>query len=130
MIYAYLSSSETTDLLYALESPSFEESPMHDVDVVQRILEYFLMHEQQQQNPEKFDVGKLIDGYISEVARDPALSISKFQALAEALPQNARACHDGLYRAIDTYLKVIFLVLALWPVFFFLNMGFIQSSFK
>lgn len=81
---------------------------MHDVDVVQRIVEYFLMHEQQQheQKCANTAVGKLLDGYLAEIARDPNLSITKFQLLAEALPGISRTCHDGLYRAIDTYLKV------------------------
>lgn len=76
---------------------------MHDVDVIQRILEYFLMHEQK---CAKAAVGKLLDGYLAEIARDPNLSVTKFQQLAEALPDNSRTCHDGLYRAIDTYFKV------------------------
>ncbi|KAF9623756.1 hypothetical protein IFM89_005263 [Coptis chinensis] len=88
-------------------SPSCEDSSMQNVDIVQRMVEYFLMHEQQQQQQlcGNLNVGKLLDGYLAEVARDPNLSIFKFQALAEVLPQNSRICHDGLYRAIDTYLK-------------------------
>ncbi|KAJ8446654.1 hypothetical protein Cgig2_002816 [Carnegiea gigantea] len=85
-----------------------EEKPMHNIDTVQRIVEYFLMHEQeehQQHTCQKFDVSKLLDNYLAEIAKDPNLTISKFQVLAEALPANARICHDGLYRAIDTYLK-------------------------
>uniref|UniRef100_A0A2P2KIF0 BTB/POZ domain-containing protein DOT3 n=1 Tax=Rhizophora mucronata TaxID=61149 RepID=A0A2P2KIF0_RHIMU len=82
---------------------------MHNTDVVQRIIEYFLMHEQEQQQlqamPGKFTVGKLLDNYLADIARDPNLSTSKFQVLAESLPENARTCDDGLYRAIDTYLK-------------------------
>ncbi|KAK6923762.1 NPH3 domain [Dillenia turbinata] len=87
---------------------SLEECTLHDIDAVQRILEYFLMHEEQQQNIQHqkcLDVSKLMDGYLAEVARDTKLSIPKFQVLAEALPTHARTCHDGLYRAIDTYLK-------------------------
>ncbi|KAM2005101.1 hypothetical protein FF1_000355 [Malus domestica] len=53
-----------------------EECMMHDIEVVQRIVEYFLMHEQQEQ-----------------------------QQKTELLPENARTCDDGLYRATDTYLK-------------------------
>ncbi|PIA52172.1 hypothetical protein AQUCO_01000212v1 [Aquilegia coerulea] len=87
-----------------LGSPSEERRTMHDVDTIQRIVEYFLMHEQQLQQQQS-NVGKLLDGYLTEIARDPNLSIAKFQALAEVLPQDARTCHDGLYRAIDTYLK-------------------------
>lgn len=83
---------------------------MHDTDVVQRMVEYFLMHEEQQQQHEersrKLDVGKLLDNYLAEIAKDQNISITKFQVLAEALPENARASDDGLYRAVDTYLKV------------------------
>ncbi|KAK6923400.1 BTB/POZ domain [Dillenia turbinata] len=87
-----------------------EECTLHDIDVVQRIVEYYLMHEGQQQNTQHKkcgnpDVNKLMDGYLAEIARDTNLSIPKFQVLAEALPTQARTCHDGLYRAIDTYLK-------------------------
>lgn len=85
---------------------------MHNIDVVQRIMDYFLMHEQQQQQKQqnigKTNVSKILDNYLAEVARDPNLSITKFQVLAESLPENARTCHDGLYRAIDTYLKVTY----------------------
>ena len=81
---------------------------MHNIDVVQRILDYFLMHEQQQQQQKigKTNVSKLLDNYLAEIARDPNLSITKFQVLAESMPENARSCDDGLYRAIDIYLKV------------------------
>ncbi|XP_068643185.1 BTB/POZ domain-containing protein DOT3 [Aristolochia californica] len=84
---------------------------MHNVDTVQRIVEYFLMHEQkyqqlpQQQTSAKIKVGKLLDGYLAEIATDPNLSPVKFQALADVLPGNARTYDDGLYRALDTYLK-------------------------
>ncbi|GLT43955.1 hypothetical protein SLA2020_178760 [Shorea laevis] len=83
-----------------------EHRMMHNLDVVQRILEYFLMHEQQQQ-PKfgKSNVSKILDNYLAEIAKDPNLSVTKFQVLAEALPENVRSCDDGLYRAIDTYLK-------------------------
>ncbi|XP_061343678.1 BTB/POZ domain-containing protein DOT3 isoform X3 [Gastrolobium bilobum] len=88
---------------------SSEECTMQDIEVVQRIVEYFLMHEQQpmhqQQNSGKFNISRLLDNYIAEIARDPNLSITKFQVLAELLPENTRSCDDGLYRAIDTYLK-------------------------
>ncbi|XP_059594467.1 BTB/POZ domain-containing protein DOT3 isoform X2 [Vitis vinifera] len=89
---------------------SSEELTMHDIDAVQRIVEYFLMHEQQQPHQHKsskLNVSKLLDNYLAEIARDPNLSITKFHVLAETLPENARTCHDGLYRAIDTYLKVL-----------------------
>ncbi|KAG5015613.1 hypothetical protein AAZX31_08G134100 [Glycine max] len=88
---------------------SSEECTMLDIDVVQRIVEYFLMHEQQQiqqqQKTRKFNISRLLDNYLAEIARDPNLSITKFQVFAELLPENTRSYDDGLYRAIDTYLK-------------------------
>ncbi|ESW31651.1 hypothetical protein PHAVU_002G256200 [Phaseolus vulgaris] len=88
---------------------SSEECTMLDIDVVQRIVEYFLMHEQQQmqqqQKTRKFNVSRLLDNYLAEIARDPNLSITKFQVFAELLPESSRSYDDGLYRAIDTYLK-------------------------
>ncbi|KAJ7951850.1 root phototropism protein 3-like [Quillaja saponaria] len=50
-------------------------------------------------------VAKLVDGYLAEAAVDANLSLSEFVTLAGALPGHARATDDGLYRAIDTYLK-------------------------
>ena len=84
------------------------EQTLYNVDSVQRILEYFLMHEHQQQtqNHEKANISKLLDNYLAEIACDPNLSATKFQVIAESLPHNARPCDDGLYRAIDIYLKV------------------------
>jgi hypothetical protein len=54
----------------------------------------------------KHKVAKLIDSYLAEIARDPILSVAKFLQLAESIPDFARPLHDGLYRAIDMYLKV------------------------
>ncbi|KAK9990238.1 hypothetical protein SO802_025223 [Lithocarpus litseifolius] len=102
-------SYKTSDQGKLTNSP--EQCTMHDIDVVQRIVEYFLMHEQQQQQQQqqqkfgKCNISKLLDNYLAEIARDPNLSVTKFQVFAESLPENVRTCHDGLYRAIDTYLK-------------------------
>jgi hypothetical protein len=41
-----------------------------------------------------------------EIAPDPYLSLQKFTAMIEILPDYARVIDDGLYRAIDIYLKV------------------------
>ncbi|KAK4252781.1 hypothetical protein QN277_014325 [Acacia crassicarpa] len=102
--------------------PSYGESEtMHDVDLVQRLLEHFLVQEviENSSPPQlsfsnkdpacninaKTRVARLVDSYLTEVSRDRNLSLTKFQALAEALPDSARTCDDGLYRAIDSYLK-------------------------
>ncbi|KAK4788648.1 hypothetical protein SAY86_019967 [Trapa natans] len=49
---------------------------------------------------------RLMDSYLAEVALDPNLPPSKFFALAELLPDHVRAANDGLYRAVDIFLKV------------------------
>ncbi|KAI3665048.1 hypothetical protein L6452_43665 [Arctium lappa] len=85
---------------------STEEKTVFNVDVVQRILEYYLMHEQQQtQSHGTSSISKLLDNYLAEIAGDPNLSVTKFQVIAESLPDSVRPCDDGLYRAIDIYLK-------------------------
>jgi hypothetical protein len=54
----------------------------------------------------KLAVAKLIDGYLAEIAKDPNLPLPKLIALAEMVSSLPRPTHDGLYRAIDMYLKV------------------------
>ncbi|KAK7307683.1 hypothetical protein VNO77_40951 [Canavalia gladiata] len=102
------------------------ETTMFDVDTVQRLVEEFVAHEQQSQsetlledelqeiksprmissNPSnKIKVAKLVDGYLAEIARDPSLPLSNFVSLAELVSSFSRPSHDGLYRAIDMYLK-------------------------
>jgi APA family basic amino acid/polyamine antiporter len=56
-------------------------------------------------------VARLLDGYLAEIAPDVNLKPSKFQALASAVPEYARPLDDGLYRAIDVYLKVRYFIL-------------------
>ena len=51
-------------------------------------------------------VAKLVDAYLAEAALDAGLAVAEFEELARAVPAHARATDDGLYRAIDTYLKV------------------------
>lgn len=55
-------------------------------------------------------VGILIDKYLAEIAPDSFLKAAKFSELAEALPSKARDTYDGLYRALDIYLQVMFLI--------------------
>lgn len=53
----------------------------------------------------KLKAAKLVDGYLQEIAKDENLPMSKFIAIAEAIPEFARLNHDDLYKAIDIYLK-------------------------
>ncbi|CAO2817878.1 unnamed protein product [Amaranthus hypochondriacus] len=50
-------------------------------------------------------VAKTVDTYLSEIATYAALSISKFNGIANLVPKDARRTDDDLYRAIDIYLK-------------------------
>ncbi|RAL50236.1 hypothetical protein DM860_007910 [Cuscuta australis] len=110
------------DLLMPTFSHSMET--LYNVDCVQRVLEHFLAMDQGagEESPpcSAVDdgqvvghaslmpittVAKLIDGYLAEVAPDVNLKLPKFQSLAAAVPEYARPLDDGLYRAIDIYLK-------------------------
>ncbi|XP_062202470.1 root phototropism protein 2-like [Phragmites australis] len=50
-------------------------------------------------------VAKTVDDLAAEIATEEALPISKFVGVAGAVPKDARASHDCLYRAVDIYLK-------------------------
>ncbi|KAK4343011.1 hypothetical protein RND71_038827 [Anisodus tanguticus] len=50
-------------------------------------------------------VANLVDSYLAEVAPDVNFKFPKFQSLAAAVPEYARPISDGIYRAIDIYLK-------------------------
>uniref|UniRef100_A0A453HP27 NPH3 domain-containing protein n=1 Tax=Aegilops tauschii subsp. strangulata TaxID=200361 RepID=A0A453HP27_AEGTS len=50
-------------------------------------------------------VAKMVDEVAAEIATDESLPISKFVGVAGAVPKDARATHDCLYRAVDIYLK-------------------------
>jgi hypothetical protein len=123
--------------------PSYNKNEtLFDVDLVQRLLEHFLVQEQTESSSpsrqtfsdknmhdgtqrsantsSKMRVARLVDSYLTEVSRDRNLSLTKFQVLAEALPESARTCDDGLYRAIDSYLKVIpfLLLICIYRIYF------------
>ncbi|CAO2145383.1 unnamed protein product [Urochloa humidicola] len=104
--------------------PSTQTSDsMFDVDTVHRILVNFLQRIEEDDSGELspcgydsdgmkspshssvLKVGRLMDGYLAEIAPDPYLKLQKFMALIELLPDYARIVDDGLYRAIDIYLK-------------------------
>lgn len=101
------------------------EEMMYDVHVVQKMLEEFTTQDriaetefenggeiQEIHRPgilseaSKLMVAKLIDGYLAEIAKDPALPLSLFIGIADMVSRYSRPAHDALYRAIDTYLKV------------------------
>jgi hypothetical protein len=50
-------------------------------------------------------VARTVDEVAAEIATEESLPISKFVGVAGAVPKEARASHDCLYRAVDIYLK-------------------------
>lgn len=116
-----LEDATVADLL--IRAPS-GETAMYNVDIVQSLVEEFVTNEQnaetdfpmeneyqESRSPKlgsdgsKMQVAKLVEGYLAEIARDPNLPVSKFVNLAETVSRFPRPSHDGLYRAIDMYLK-------------------------
>lgn len=116
-----LPEASVKDLLIPARSP---QMTIYDVELVQCIVNRFLMNEKPnrdmdvEKNEKGTDnfvlelgsllnvVGKLIDGYLAEIARDRNLTLSGFFDLSQMIPELARPIHDGLYKAIDNYLKV------------------------
>ncbi|XP_020218115.1 BTB/POZ domain-containing protein At5g66560 isoform X2 [Cajanus cajan] len=111
MIGSQLDEVTLDDLL--IPSYSYLNETLYDIDCVARILGHFLEEERHvaaingrvPRSPALMLVGKLIDGYLSEIASDANLKPSKFYNLAVSVPDRARLFHDGLYRAVDVYLK-------------------------
>ncbi|XP_061365087.1 root phototropism protein 3-like [Gastrolobium bilobum] len=95
--------------LKELVIPSFSHTcgTLLDVELVIRLVKGFvsLDSEGAKSGAALVKVAKLVDCYLAEAAVDAKLSLSEFVTLAGALPSHARATDDGLYRAIDTYLK-------------------------
>ncbi|KAG6517753.1 hypothetical protein ZIOFF_021151 [Zingiber officinale] len=98
---------------------------LYDIDCVQRILDHFMQIDQSpavalsgvvdeaQLVPGASSpaltplttVAKLVDGYLAEVSTDVNLKPPKFMALTAAVPDYGRPLDDGIYRAVDIYLK-------------------------
>lgn len=82
-----------------------ENDTVYDVGIVVRVVIYYVSFVLRNQSPRIFVVGRLVDGYLTLIARDKNLAAKRFQLLAEALPKSARVCDDNLYRAMDIYLE-------------------------
>ncbi|XP_058077188.1 BTB/POZ domain-containing protein At1g03010-like isoform X2 [Magnolia sinica] len=108
--------------------PLGNNHPLYDTDLISRIFSIFLNLDEEEddtnhlrdENDMSFEydsprspkqsvilkVSKLLDTYLAEIAVDANLMPTKFIALAELLPDHARVVSDGLYRAVDIFLKV------------------------
>ncbi|KAG0468403.1 hypothetical protein HPP92_017731 [Vanilla planifolia] len=118
-VSAQLDKASAKDLLITSSS---SDGTAYNVDLVQSLVKRFLILERsacdggyigseisardQILSPVSlFNLGKLIDGFLVEIGRDPNLPMSSFIDLAQLLPDEARPTHDGLYTAIDGFLK-------------------------
>ncbi|MCD9644325.1 hypothetical protein HAX54_032511 [Datura stramonium] len=99
------------------------ETIIFDIELVHDLVETFMLHKKSRQidcsadnkfqdvcpafasDDSEVKVARVIDGYLAEAARDPNLPLSKFINLAELVSGFSRPSHDGIYRAIDMYLK-------------------------
>ncbi|KAK8636324.1 hypothetical protein V6N13_124071 [Hibiscus sabdariffa] len=118
---AQLDQASLVDLL--MPNMGYTETRFN-VDCVQRILDHFMlvqqaaalatpcMVEEGQLRNGSADpltpmtmVASLIDGYLAEVASDVNFKLPKFEVLAATIPDYARPLDDGLYHAIDVYMK-------------------------
>ncbi|XP_010503149.1 PREDICTED: root phototropism protein 3-like [Camelina sativa] len=90
-----------------IPSFSYTSGTLLDVDLVTRLVKKFagLDSEGVKTGAALVKVAKLVDSYLAEAAVDGGLTLPEFISLIEALPSHARTTEDGLYRAIDTYLK-------------------------
>ncbi|KAL8160726.1 hypothetical protein V2J09_002263 [Rumex salicifolius] len=118
-IAGQLEEASVTDLL--IRASSSEEDVAYDVDIVHELVHEFGSQERNEVAEDEFQetgkqkscvsdtskgmVAKLIDSYLAEVSRDPNLPFSSFMSLAELVSGFPRLSHDGLYRAIDMFLK-------------------------
>ncbi|EXC06572.1 Root phototropism protein 3 [Morus notabilis] len=82
-----------------------DEDSVYDVGIVSRVAEAYLSLASSNLRSKILAVGRLVDGYLTLVARDEKLKVKSFQSLAKVLPKDARYCDDNLYRATDMYLK-------------------------
>ncbi|KAF6167248.1 hypothetical protein GIB67_043109 [Kingdonia uniflora] len=95
--------------LKELMIPSFSHTcgTLLDFELILRLVKRFLnLDEAVKSGVALVKVAKLVDCYLAEAAIDANLGLKEFIALAGTLPSHARATDDGLYQAIDTYLKV------------------------
>ncbi|KAF2618286.1 hypothetical protein F2Q68_00041258 [Brassica cretica] len=92
--------------------PSFNgDNTMFDVDTVQRILMNYLEFEVEGNTVDfATDIGELMESYLAEVASDRNINLVKFMGIAECIPEQSRIKDDGIYRAIDMYLKILMLL--------------------
>ncbi|CAL5046451.1 unnamed protein product [Urochloa decumbens] len=120
-IVLQLHKASVNDLLIPSKPPA---QTIYDIQLVQTLISRYMRHagvaedgiflnnldqemfETNVDNESLVALCKLVDRYLAEVASDPNLSVSSFVDLATSMPESARTTHDGLYTAIDIFLKL------------------------
>ncbi|KAK4430915.1 BTB/POZ domain-containing protein [Sesamum alatum] len=122
-IGAQLDEAVLQDLL--MPNTGYLVETLYDIECVQRIVNHFLFVDQYDDDSNvnavvveedqladsshsltpMTTVANLLDNYLAEVAPDVNLKLDKFLLLAATIPDYARPSDDGIYRAIDIYLK-------------------------
>ena len=110
-----LEEASVDDLLIRASSEGCET--VYNIDIVETLIDEFITQTKKRDelvcsdmsvsDSSKSIVAKLMDGYLAEISRiEPNFSTSKFIAIAEKVSCFPRSSHDGVYRAIDMFLKV------------------------
>ena len=106
MISMQLEKASVKDLLIPTNKVN---TLIYNIDTVLDLLNRFKTRSLEAKDSDcgpSIQIWKLVDGYLAEVASDPNLSLSTFVDFARAIPETTRASHDGLYAAVDVYLRV------------------------
>lgn len=144
-----LDGASVSDLLIPVNT---DENSAYDIDLIMAIVEEFMSQNSDNgkaklqddeeivevenvsattvSSTSKLAVAKLIDGYLAEIAKDPNLPLPKLMALAEMASSLPRLTHDGLYRAIDMYLKVSLSVSTLFALLVVRSLNSILHSYR
>nr|XP_043633610.1 BTB/POZ domain-containing protein At5g03250-like [Erigeron canadensis] len=118
---AQLDSAHLDDILIPNQGFNSVDT-LYDIDCFQRILEYYIsmdssstlnspciveegLEDGGQSLSSMTSVANLVDSYLSDVAADVNMKLSQFQSLAVAVPDYARPQSDGMYHAVDIFLK-------------------------
>ncbi|XP_075501372.1 BTB/POZ domain-containing protein SR1IP1-like [Primulina tabacum] len=118
-VASHLAQAALDDLL--IPSYSCTGDTLFDVEAVLRITKNFFECEREMNkigynynaaedynSPSASDMERatrLLENYLSEIASDRNLSVTKFVVFAELIPEQPRVTEDGMYRGIDIYLK-------------------------
>ncbi|KAL0760472.1 hypothetical protein Bca101_076622 [Brassica carinata] len=109
-----LEEASVDDLLIRASSEGCQT--VYNIDIVETLIDEFITQTKKRDelvcsdmsvsDSSKSIVAKLMDGYLAEISRiEPNFSTSKFIAIAEKVSCFPRSSHDGVYRAIDMFLK-------------------------